>query len=71
MVIARSGRLHLPAFIHLNPIRTQVALSRAIGVLAVVSMLVPNFAALAGAPREQLEVHRESEAATRNGKPVA
>jgi YD repeat-containing protein len=48
-----------------------MALSRAISALAVLSMLAPNFGALAGAPREQVEEHLDAEAATRNGKPEA
>ena len=59
MVGAGNLRLRLPAFIHLNPTRTQMALSRAIGVLAVFSMLVPSFGALAEAP---LDVPEEESA---------
>src|SRR3990172_5549418 len=53
MVFVRSGRLRLPAFIQLNPTKTRMALSKATSVLAVLSMLPPNFAALAGSPAEQ------------------
>jgi RHS repeat-associated protein len=59
MVGARNLRLRLPAFIRLNPIRIQMALSRAIGVLAVFSMLAPSFGALAEAP---LDVPEEESA---------
>jgi len=59
MVGAENLRLQFPAFIHWNPIRIQKALSRAFGVLAVFSMLVPSFGALAEAP---LDVPEEESA---------